>query len=533
MKLLDIFKSKPKPEIKSKVFDRLYPYQNDAVETTITNSRGIICMPTGVGKTFCQASIIADDIIKNPKEFRIYVVNAPRIMLSYQLLKEVYGFLMNEGIEARYMFVHSGGKTDEKELELVRLKSRNEDGDIIKYSEIGSDTSPIGIKEMMLKAKAQKLPLIFFSTYNSAERIEEARKIANLKQSISIVLNDEAHYLVQEQFHDILTTLPSSRCFFFTATMIKTPSDKGRGMNNVESYGNVLYSMTPRQAIDMGKMVRPRIHYVVTDGIYTTDDYEKNLNKIIADTFRQHEEVLVKTNQTPKILISTKGTQEIREFVGVDATHGSAEYNALRSAGVDIYAVSSTTEVGNQINGKRVKRQEFLKCLKRDGEDKTKKLIVLHYDILAEGIDVSGFTGIMPLRTLNKSKFLQTFGRSARPDKEDRKRIDNKEITPNDLDKLNKPYSYIIIPTIIKTNEDNKANLELLITELRSEYGYDPSEYIMSAERTKGLPEREMEDKIPIQVRHVGEVIDDLNYKVEAEELAKLTKKQKAEKKYF
>lgn len=48
-------------------------------------------MPTGTGKTFVQAGIIAEDIISNPG-FRVYVINAPRIMLSYQLLEEVFKF---------------------------------------------------------------------------------------------------------------------------------------------------------------------------------------------------------------------------------------------------------------------------------------------------------------------------------------------------------------------------------------------------------------------------------------------------------
>jgi superfamily II DNA or RNA helicase len=528
MGILDIFKSKAKTIITPmlpKIFDRLYDYQKDAVQATMTNPKGIVCMPTGVGKTFCQAAIIADDILKNPKQFRMYTVNAPRIMLSYQLLKEVYGFLMKESIEARYMFVHSGGKTDEKDLELVRKSNKDSKGNEIPFSEIGSGTSVIGIRAMISKAKQQKLPLIFFSTYNSAERIEEAR-VGCTKQEITIVLNDEAHYLVQEQFHNILEKFSKLnrllRCYFFTATMIKTPSDKGRGMNNVEDYGNVLYQMTPRHAIDIGKMVRPRVHYVVTNGIYTPDDYDKSLNIIIADTFKQHEEVLKKTNQLPKILISTQGTQDIIGFLK------SKEYQELRAEGIDIYAVASADEVKNRVNDESVRRQEFLKRLKRDGEDPTKRLIVLHYDILAEGIDVSGFTGIMPLRTLNKSKFMQTFGRSARPDKEDRKRVDAKEITPNDLDKLNKPYSYVIIPTIIRSNEDDKANLELLIKELRDEYGYDPSEYIVSAEQTHGIPEREMNDSIPIQIKHVGETIDKLDYELEAEEDAKLSKEELA-----
>lgn len=522
----NIFKPKIVKPI-HKFLDRLYQYQRDAVATTDIDDRGIVCLPTGTGKSFCQSAIIANDIDINPNQFRMYVVNAPRIMLTYQLLKEAYGFLTSAGIEARYMFVHSGGTTDEKELEEVRLQS-NAEGYNIPFAQILSGTSVVGIQNMMLKAKNQNLPLIFFSTYNSAENIESARADLKLKQPISIVLNDEAHYLVQERFHDILRTLPSKRCYFFTATTIQTPSDKGRGMNNVELYGKILYLMTPRVAIDLGKMIRPRLHFVKTEGVYNTDDYNRSLNKIIADTFEQHEIVLaeqhenVLTKQLPKVLVSAKGTQDILNFLL------SEEYTILRSKGVDIYAVASTDEIGNVINGERVRRQEFLKRLKKDGENKDKRLIVLHYDILAEGIDVSGFSGIMPLRTLNKSKFLQTFGRCARPDKEDKVKLNNGELNPKnpkDLDKMNKPFAYIMIPNIIHSNEDDKANITQLISELRS-YGFKPYEDIVSSSFVHGIPEIEQLDGLNDllrNLRNTGLLIENLEADIESEEDAKLS----------
>jgi len=513
MEIFNKLFGKTKQTSDMKILDRLYPYQKDAVKKAIANDKGIICMPTGVGKSYTEAAIIADDIIKNG-DFQMYVVNAPRIVLTYQLLKEVYGFLTEAKIEARYMFVHSGGKINEKELEDIRIKA-NLDGANIPFSEIGSGTNITDIREMILKAKTQNLPLIFFSTYNSADKIEEARKDFD---PISIILNDEAHYLVQEQFHDILHTLKSNRCYFFTATTISTPSDTGRGMNNKESYGEILYRMTPRQAIDLGKMVRPRLHFIITDGVYNADDYNKSLNKIIKDTFEQHGNILSKT--LPKVLVSAKGTQDIINFIN------SKEYEQLINSGVCIYAVASNDEIGNNINGEQVSRQDFLRRLKIDGLDVTKKLIVLHYDILAEGIDVSGFSGIMPLRTLSKSKFLQTYGRSARPDVEDRKKIDNKEIRVNDLSSMNKPYAYIMIPSVYSGNSDDKENVIQLIKELR-DYGFNPNEDIVGADRIHGISEIEQPDglnDLKKNLPNIGQTIEQLEAELEAEKHAKLSK---------
>ena len=502
----------------SNILDILYPYQKEAVTTTFYNYKGIICLPTGTGKTFCQASILGNDILMNPNQHRVYVVNAPRIVLTYQLLKEVYGFLVNNGIEARYMFVHSGGKTEESDLEEMRMQA-NVEGHDIPFSEIGSGTSADGINEMMRKAKEQDLPLIIFSTYNSANRIEEARQQVT-KQPISIILNDESHYLVQEQFHDILHTMSASRCYFFTATTIHTPSDKGRGMNNKELYGEVLYKMIPREAIDLGKMIRPRMHIVKTSGVHSSEDYNSSISRIIKEAYVQHE-VAIGERMSPKILVSVKGTQDMIKFLA------SNEYQELRDDGVDIFTVASNSEIGSDVNLNKLRRQDFLKRLKEAGDDSTRKVIVLHYDILAEGIDVSGFTGIMPLRSLAKSKFLQTYGRAARLDLVDKKKIQEKEITPHELEKMNKPYAYVIIPNIIHSNEDDKDNLTDLIDQLR-EYDFSPSEDIISSSIVNGVPEiDELEgmNGINRKMPMLGEIIQDYEYSIESEENAKLNKK--------
>ena len=154
----------------------------------------------------------------------------------------------------------------------------------------------------------------------------------------------------------------------------------------------------------------------------------------------------------------------------------------------------------------------------------------MHYDILAEGIDVSGFTGIMPLRTLNKSKFLQTYGRSARPDKDDRPVIDaivkaNGYMTKDDWKKLNKPYSYIIVPNITHTNEDDKENTIQLITELRT-YDFNPSEDIIGSQITKGeidIEEPDIMNEQPQILKKVGVLIDRLVAELEAERLANMS----------
>ena len=100
--------------------------------------------------------MIANDIKKN-KGFRIYVVNAPRILLSYQLLREVYSFLLESNIVARYSFVHSGSSADETELESIRTKIEKENDIEIPFSQIGATLSVEGIVKMINIAKEQNL----------------------------------------------------------------------------------------------------------------------------------------------------------------------------------------------------------------------------------------------------------------------------------------------------------------------------------------------------------------------------------------
>lgn len=556
---------------------KLYDYQQDCVDIAEKNPKGIICLPTGAGKTLVQAHLIALDIIRNPKKFRLYAILAPRIMLSYQLMKEIYIHLMMSGVEARYMFVHSGGKTDIRDLEKIRIEA-NQGG--IPFAEIESGTSPNLVRDTIIKAKNKKMALIFISTYNSAERIEQARfnkedeELINIEpieqpnpksfgldsdgkfktsegedayidelrryerylhwknkqektkakgkttyRKLNIVMNDEAHYLIQERFYPILTSLKSERCYFFTATTIHTPSDKGRGMNNVDSYGEILYEMTPRDAIERGKMVRPRFHFILSKGSkYSMDDYETSIGIIIREAYLQHQYVLGGVTQ-PKILVTTKGVGDIKRFME------SKEYTKLRMGGVIIYAVASDESIGNDINGEKVSRQEFLKRLKHDGRDRTKHLIVLHYDILAEGIDVSGFSGILPLRTLGKAKFLQTYGRAARLDYYDRERLERNEISPNDLNEFIKPYAWVIIPDIIHENEDNKEHFGRLIAEMRS-YGFNPSEDVVVTDEINGLQKVEGVEglnEIIKKAPKIGEYIRTVQSKYEEEQLANLT----------
>jgi hypothetical protein len=422
--------------------------------------------------------------------------------------------MVSKGIECRYHFVHSGSPLDISDLEQLRILTD------IPFSQIGSTTSSIELTKVMEETRELSIPLIIFSTYHSADRIEQSRRFIN--QPISVVFNDEAHYLVQNRFYDIIDTINTERQYFFTATMrVNEESPEGRGMNNVSSYGEVIHLLLPRDAIEMGKMVRPRIHLVTTNGVKTDDDFDRSLNKVIHNSFITQVEYFKEhhPNIVPKIIVATRGSSDIKTFLGSD------EYTLLREIGVEVFAISSNEEIENDINGVKVKRQEFLKKIKEVGKDKTKMMLVLHFDILTEGIDVPGLTSCMPIRNLNKSRFIQTLGRCSRLDSEDRSRLESGEIQWTDVALMNKPYAYVILPELTLTNKDDMAQMKQFVLQLR-DYNFNPSEDIVSDAEPLGLPEEEDLDMFNEVVRRPavnGTIIEFIKNEFENEEIANLS----------
>jgi hypothetical protein len=248
----------------------------------------------------------------------------------------------------------------------------------------------------------------------------------------------------------------------------------------------VIYTLLPREAIERGKMIRPRIHHIKTEGVRTSEDYDNSFNLVILNSFKQHKEHLNNNHKelSPKILVSTRGANDIKNFLL------SNEYTELRNSGVDVFAISSNQEVGNDVNGEKVKRQEFLKRLRDYGKDVSREMLILHFDILTEGIDVPGITTIMPLRELNKSRFIQTFGRCARVDIRDRVRLDSGEIGANDLDSMVKPYAYVILPYLTQTNKDDSDGMKNIIYELR-QFVFNSSELVVNEFDARGISEDE------------------------------------------
>ena len=439
-------------------------HQLEALEALNSCNEGIIHLPTGSGKTFIQALSIEKGIDQSwewlkDKEMKedvpVFAILAPRIILSNQLFEAVRVILLDRGMDCQYLIVHSG-RTKGDGLERDWTASQP-------FRNLKSTTRKDVVIEEYEKAKAERAPLIIFGTYDSSVRIIQS------KIPVYMLSCDEAQYLVSKEFSWITKEEDNSdhpirffnaeRKYYYTATLKETVSDEGIGMNNFNIFGPILYTKTPVEMISAGEIIRPRIHLVdIGDVSERVTDLEKDVNAII-ESFREHT---IHVSTGAKLLIVTKGSKSLNDI----ASHPRMKMFLETRPNLAIFDISSMYQP--RIDGKVVKREYFLKRLQ--GLTDQEEAIILHIDILSEGIDVPGITGIMPMNSMGLSKFLQTLGRATRLHGNDRDRLYAESMGAKELDRFVKPYAWIIVPTYGIIGEDLRARIVDTIDSLR---GYE------------------------------------------------------------
>ncbi|GAA8167437.1 hypothetical protein HpDR146_13270 [Helicobacter pylori] len=165
------------------------PHQTEAIEKTKEyfsdpkNARGKLIMACGTGKTYTSLKIME---ALDPK---ITLFLAPSIALLSQTFREY-------AQEKSDPFYASIVCSDDKTGQSKKNKSKNEDNDDIKFSElpIKPSTRLKDILSTYEKAQKENKRFIIFSTYQSALRIKEAQE-AGLN-GIDLIICDEAHRTV-------------------------------------------------------------------------------------------------------------------------------------------------------------------------------------------------------------------------------------------------------------------------------------------------------------------------------------------------
>jgi type I site-specific restriction endonuclease len=153
---------------------------------------------------------------------------------------------------------------------------------------------------------------------------------------------------------------------------------------------------------------------------------------------------------------------DIKMFAGGSYGYEASDNNDYKNNNHYMYDPTSDTPL-QPMNG----RDAYLAKIK--GLKLEEDAIVLHCDILSEGINVKGFTNVMFVSgiTQTDAKALQNIGRATRIVDEDRERLETGEISLDDMSNWVKPFCSVTIPFWNEESAEAKEKMVVLITQLR------------------------------------------------------------------
>lgn len=403
---------------------KLRNHQQQALEKIINTikagnglARGRIVIPTGGGKTFVEAAALQYQIQSNQVN-KIHLVVAPRILLLHQLIDEYRLFADNN---FNIVAFHSGNYEPDAESLALLGKVRN----TMSKSEIHAAKQD---------AVFRNRPLVVFSTYHSMSKLESIE--------FDTLLADESQFCVAEGYHRVIKNIDARVKLFFTATEKHTPSDLGRGLNNEKVFGERLHFTPPSELIDSGIILPPRLHFVYGKRCRTESD--TTLHQVIEIAKAQSE--LTREMGFSKILFAMNKTAGVKVI--------EDNMDKIRKLFPDHTVFTITSKTKAKINGVLVQRYNANGFM--DQVKTCKSALIFHNDILSEGIDVDGITGVALMRSMEKAKLLQTIGRAVRIYKE-----------APELKKC----AWISVP-VIDGNDDDAVYVQKIVEAVRSS-GYD------------------------------------------------------------
>ncbi len=406
-------------------------HQNEAFKAIQKATIGQILLPTGTGKTRVQIAAHVSKMIEMCKknEYGVFVIGAHRLALCSQLLTELITVAVNAGIPFDILFVGSDRFSDDK----VHCKFKNK-GFNSYVNEATSTTRSEEVREAVIKAHAKNRHVIAVSTYHSFDKL-------NSLDAITQCTYDEAHTLIATDFLENITLVKPKIQFNFFFTATRRVQGESEGMNNTEIFGEILYETSPREMIEKGECVPPKLHIIQTENEGDFQNHTMMVRTVITG-YEQHRTLIKKESSDPeaigaKLLITTTGNLEMFELYNEETFKEYCHNNKIKT-----FAFSS--QEGVFFNFEKINRNQALEEMRRMADEEN--AILIHIDILTEGIDLPSITGVMPFRELNTIKLLQTIGRGARLLKSDRESLYKGELAPMDWKGYVKPCVWVILP---------------------------------------------------------------------------------------
>ena len=475
-----------------------------------------ICHPTGTGKGFLLFVDLLNRI--SHKNGKVFAICSHRILLNKQHTDDMFNKFKYFIGEIGYIFVASEQYDNDKFSDPEIPNNYNTE--FANLGIKGSDLIQTAKNKAQLKLFTEQhldkgRQVIIITTYNSLARLEDVE--------LDVIYCDEAHKLAsdkstpkEESFMDNYKKIKSKKRFFFTAT----PKDWTQAwyseehvhlMNNKAIFGERII-MEFEAATKLGYILKPYIHVVspvnlhpelsvteIESSIVDEEDFDCDVNcdsslidvknlainvpakiLLIIQSFIEHKKFLKDRSAEPdkigpKLLVKCKNISV--DMWGIfhdglkDALKDAGMSNVKVFAGAsEGYKSSENIDFRNNnlyINDMPISdRDTYLNAL---GNLKSEEeSIVLHCDILSEGINVSGFTAVMFISGVasTDSKVLQNIGRATRLHPIDRARLSNGEISVSDMSKWIKPFCSVIIPFWDSESEEAKEILKGIIDRL-------------------------------------------------------------------
>lgn len=436
-----------------------YNYQERILQAIKENTKGIIVAGTGAGKSYTMGWSIQERIAAGDS---VIVIVSPRILLTQQLFKSIDS-LIGKSATFQHCFVYSGEAIQREEKELTSEQILD-----VRFA----TTSIHGIQEEKERSDRNNVPLILMTTYHSLDRIIESGI------QINTVYLDEVHNAVSLEFSKSVKQLSqvAERMYSYTATLKRTDSPKGRGNNNEDVYGKIICEVNAKELIEAGAIVPPWVNYLYSNINASDVDNVSLTRDIIKQGFEHYETIHPHLNH--KILFGCDGTETIHQLqTQTDLVKWAQQNN------IDTFI--TTSNYGDWVNGVQLKsRKEFLERLQEYGEDPNRKIAILHYSILSEGIDIPGITGFFPLRNMNPITLTQMIGRTLRMLPVDRRAILEGTIKAGDTAYYMKGYGLITVVVHKDSEEDLLKSVSDIYNALCG-MGIPP-DVIMHEEDTRG-----------------------------------------------
>ena len=382
----------------------LKPHTADALSSMESNNFGIVCHPTGTGKTSIQFFDIMRTFTKDllEKKYPIICLSSPTLILNKQFGIDLLEFLNVIGITDFDLLIVSSDK-NVKEYKTIRGPAKIETFSIVD-----------DIKNFLINAKKRKKISLVITCYESHNRFSDALMESGLK---AIRYNDEAHAIngvgdsntVDNTVDMVSMNETSDRVYFFTATPTGEEHDDGSfsSMKDSTLYGNVISSLSLYSAIKQGLIIKPIFynHFDKTKELYSEIDKAE----ICIEILNSDESLYNSLGKNPtKLLVTCSSIDEVKTMWKHLVDKSNDKYNVF---------ITTSDKLGRIVN---TETNQSFKTFFDTVSASTKPAIIIHIKQLIAGIDVSGINSVIFFNIPSPIVLLQTIGRGLRPISSDR-----------------------------------------------------------------------------------------------------------------